>query len=81
MEDTTTSAAMKGYQEARRKAIPAHIYKATVEIVKSATLDLHLATKDYVAMETQRLRADISSIVTVEVASALENADKGIVKD
>lgn len=50
-------------------------------MVKSATIDLKLATKDYVVMETQRLRLVITSIVTVKVSSTLHDYEKGIVKD
>lgn len=48
---------------------------------KPVTLHLQLAIKDYGAKETQRLRSDITSIVTVEVTSTLMDSDKRMVKD
>lgn len=57
-------------------------------MVKSATLlvspglvNLQLATKDHVTMDTQRLRSDVASIFTIKVASSLQYYDKGIAKD
>lgn len=81
MEDTTTNAPPPGYTQVRSEEIPPSVYSRTKELVRAAATDMQLATKDYVTSETRKVREDISSIVTVEVASALQNADEGIIRN
>lgn len=72
---------MEAYKEVRSEAITTNIYKLTVEMVKQATLDLQLEANDYVGKGTQTLRSEITSIITVESTSYLQDSDKRIVKD
>lgn len=65
LRDPMPSATIEGYKEVCSEAIPTNVHKRTVEIVKSAALDLKLVTKDYEVLETKKLRSDITSIVTV----------------
>lgn len=81
IRDPKQSAEIEGYKEVCSEEIPTGICKRTVEIVNSATLHLQLATKDYVLMDTQRLRSDVMSIVTVEVAIFLQYPGKEIVEE
>lgn len=67
--------------EVRSEAIMTNLYERTVEMVQSAKIGLQFLTKDYGVKDTQTLRSEISSIVTVEVARKLQDSDKGIVKD
>lgn len=64
LRDPTTGSAVECYKEVHSEAIPANLYNRTVEMVPLATLDMQLVTKDYVEMETQRLRSEITSIFT-----------------
>lgn len=60
MRDSTPNVARMQSQEVHSDTITTNVYSQTVELVKYSTVDLQLATEDYVKKETQKLQSDIT---------------------